>query len=313
MSAAVRIAIVTGSNTGIGKETAAELYRKGYHVVMACRSEPKAEAAIEDIRARGGTGALEFMKLDLASLSSVQSFVTTFTSRFDELHVLVNNGGINAMGGADGQRTMDGFQLVFGVNYLGHFGLTEKLLPLLRRTGSEGSPSRVVCLSSVMHRLGTTDWRHIAFDTTSKGHSSYNASKLAMGMYALQLNRRCAKDGDHVLAYAVNPGGVMSDIWRAAPPAVACFLRTACRYVFLTTQQGCATSVAAATSMDREYLKGGVYVTPYFLPPVLPAVGDWLGPFMGPRVAPPRALMTDEPEQERLVQESQNLLKSFLA
>ena len=141
-----RVAIVTGANEGIGKVTARELVRKGWHVIMACRNADKTQKAIAEIRQEINMpeAPLDFIQLDLASLATVRKFVEDFHERQLPLHLLVNNGGLIAN---EFELSKDGEELQFATNHLGHFLLTNLLLDDLRAC----VPSRIVVVSSQAH------------------------------------------------------------------------------------------------------------------------------------------------------------------
>merc|ERR1712205_188022 len=155
------------------------------------------------------------MQLDLNSLQSVRSFAQTYISTQSPLHILVNNAGLNTFG--KDTPTDDGFEAHFQVNYLSHFLLTTLLLQLLRKNGSDSDPSRVINLSSVMHWSGKTDFQQLAYNLRG---DSYESSKLAMNMFAQELERRekqltATTGAPATVAFlAVNPGAVQSDIYR---------------------------------------------------------------------------------------------------
>ncbi|XP_059390342.1 dehydrogenase/reductase SDR family member 13a.3 isoform X2 [Carassius carassius] len=144
-----KTAIVTGSNTGIGKTTALDLAKRGARVILACRNKEKAEAAVYDIRKESGNPEVLYMHLDLASLKSVRGFAETFLKSEPRLDLLINNAGLIVSG-----RTEDGFGMAFGVNHLGHFLLTLLLLDRLK----QAEHSRVVNVSALLHRLGSVDF-----------------------------------------------------------------------------------------------------------------------------------------------------------
>src|SRR5688572_24621441 len=135
--------LITGANTGIGRATAEALADRGYALWLAGRSEEKTRPVIDALRARPGARRVEFLPLDLADLGSVRACAERFESSNEPLHVLIANAGLAAQRGA----TKQGFELAFGTNHLGHFLLTELLLPALRR----GAPSRVVVVASRAH------------------------------------------------------------------------------------------------------------------------------------------------------------------
>ena len=145
-----KVCVVTGSNSGIGKETAKALARMGATVVMAVRSRERGESARTEIVEASGNEAVDVMVCDVSSKESIGHFVGEFESRYDRLDVLINNAG--AVFGRR-ENSVDGFESTLAVNYLGPFRLTLELLPMLRR----GAPSRVVNVSSGMHKTGKMD------------------------------------------------------------------------------------------------------------------------------------------------------------
>ena len=135
-----RVALVTGANSGIGLETARELARKGAHVVLACRSEARAQEALDDIAADVVSAKIDFMPLDLSDLEQVRQFASAVKGRFDRLDLLINNAGVMI---PPASKTKQGYELQFGVNHIGHFALTGLLLGLLEATRD----SRVISVS----------------------------------------------------------------------------------------------------------------------------------------------------------------------
>ncbi|XP_066504473.1 retinol dehydrogenase 13 isoform X4 [Hoplias malabaricus] len=140
--------LITGANTGIGKETALDMAKRGARVILACRDLDKAHAAAEEIRKKSGNGNVTVKKLDLASLRSVRNFAREIQEKEDRLDILINNAGIMM---CPKWKTEDGFEMQFGVNHLGHFLLTNLLLDQLKRS----TPSRIVNVSSRAHERGT--------------------------------------------------------------------------------------------------------------------------------------------------------------
>ncbi len=183
-----RTAIVTGANSGIGRGAARALAAKGAHVVLAVRDTRKGEAAAAAI-----SGDTEVRRLDLASLASVREFAAGWDG---ELHLLINNAGVMV---PPFSRTADGFELQFGTNHLGHFALTNLLLPHL--TG------RVVTVSSTGHRFGEIDFDDLNWNTRPyKAWRAYGQSKLANLLFTAELQRRLTEAGSPVLATAAHPG-----------------------------------------------------------------------------------------------------------
>jgi NAD(P)-dependent dehydrogenase (short-subunit alcohol dehydrogenase family) len=201
-----RLAIITGANSGIGLETARELARRSAHVVLACRSQPRAEAAIEDIRAELPEAGVEFMRLDLEDLDQVREFAASVHERFDRLDLLINNAGV--MVPPEG-RTLQGFELQIGVNHLAHFALTGLLLDLLLAT--EGA--RVVNVSSQAHRFGKMDFDDLDFEGRGyNARAAYGQSKLANLLFTYELVRRLQAADVDLLVAAAHPGWTQTNL-----------------------------------------------------------------------------------------------------
>ncbi|XP_073685788.1 retinol dehydrogenase 12-like isoform X1 [Garra rufa] len=197
--------IVTGANTGIGKATALDLAKRGARVILACRDESRAQAAVTDIQRESGNKEVLYMHLDLASLKSVRSFAENFLKKESRLDILINNAGL-VVGG----RTEDGFGRIFGVNHLGHFLLTILLLERLKQC----SPSRVVTVSSNAHWWGKIDFDCInTHKDLGLGNSAvalmrlYGHSKLCNVLFTHELAKRLK--GTNVTCYSLHPGVVM--------------------------------------------------------------------------------------------------------
>ena len=204
-----RVYIVTGANSGSGFATTKQLAEQGAQVIGACRrvdAGKEAFADLGDIR-----GSIEVMELDLASLASVRRFAEAFLAKYDRLDGLVNNAGV--MYPPKG-KTEDGFETQFGINYLGHFLLTELLLDTLKAS----APSRIVCVSSVAHAgmggiYGEIDFDDLNFDQRKYNPGvAYARSKLANVLHALDLARRL--EGSGVSAFSVHPGWIRSNLLR---------------------------------------------------------------------------------------------------
>ena len=195
-----KVAVVTGANSGLGYETSRALAQRGATVVMACRNPARAEAAAAAILATHPSGKVVLMSLDLGDLDSVRRFAEEVLARYDRLDLLVNNAGL--MVPPAGQ-TAQGFETQFGVNHLGHFALTARLIGRLNATPG----ARVVTVSSAAHRFG-----QIGFDDLNWKDRPYNAwqaygqSKLANLLFTYELQRRLAAAGHHTRAVAAHPG-----------------------------------------------------------------------------------------------------------
>ncbi|KAA3655738.1 MAG: SDR family NAD(P)-dependent oxidoreductase [Chloroflexi bacterium] len=194
-----RVAIVTGANSGIGYETARALAQKGATVILACRSLPKGETAVSQIRQETPTANLDLMQLDLSDLSSVRQFVQEFKEQYKQLDLLVNNAGVMV---PPFTKTKDGFELQFGTNHLGHFALTGQLLDLIIRTPN----ARVVNVSSMAHKMGQIDFENLNAEKNYNRSGAYGQSKLANLLFTYELQRRFQTASINAVATAAHPG-----------------------------------------------------------------------------------------------------------
>jgi NAD(P)-dependent dehydrogenase (short-subunit alcohol dehydrogenase family) len=203
-----RTAIVTGASSGLGRETAMALARAGARVIMAVRDVAKGHAAAAVIRSAAGEElALEVRALDLASLTTVRAFAAAWDGPID---LLINNAGVMV---PPRTRTPDGFELQFGTNHLGHFALTNLLLPQI--TG------RVVTVASMAHRLGRIDFDDLNWQRRRyQPWRAYGQSKLANLLFTSELQRRLAATGSSVLAMAAHPGYSATNLSAHAGSAV---------------------------------------------------------------------------------------------
>ncbi|MEO0472582.1 MAG: oxidoreductase [Bacteroidota bacterium] len=241
-----KTAIVTGSNTGIGYETALDLYQKGARVYVACRNEKKALNAIERMKAQGGSGELIYGHLDLASLTSVKDFSSKVVETESRLDYLVNNAGIMI---PPPSKTEDGFEIQFGVNFIGHFALTGHLFHLLE--ASKGS--RVVTLSSIAHRGATIDFDNFRLEKEYVKWREYGQSKLADIMFALEFDKRLRGNGNQLLSLAAHPGFSKTDLQVHMDKDQLASLE------LMTAKEGAQPSLAACL---REDAQGGQYWGP---------------------------------------------------
>jgi len=240
--------LVTGANTGIGRETARALARRGASVVFACRSADRTQPVIDAIAAETGAGdRLQFVALDLGSLRSVRAAAETFLSARQPLHGLINNAGLAGRRGL----TESGFELAFGTNHIGHFLLTTLLLARLR----ESAPARIVNVSSVGHyRAPGIDYEAVRQPTKSlTGLPEYSVSKLGNVLHAQELARRLA--GDRVTTYSLHPGAIATDVWRRVPWP----LRPLIKLRMQSPAEGAKTTLYCATSPEVAAESGHYY------------------------------------------------------
>src|SRR3954447_4616458 len=200
--------LVTGANSGLGLEITKSLAAAGAEVQLACRNPVKARAAVQQVLAETPSAKLEVLPLDLADLESVAALADDLIARPDaRLDLLVNNAGLMAV---DQARTAQGLELQWGVNHLGHFALTGRLLPLLQRSSLATRP-RVATMASMGHR-GATGAPDPRLDRPYRRWGSYFHSKLANIQFTAELERRLRVQGSRVLAVAAHPGGSLTDL-----------------------------------------------------------------------------------------------------
>jgi NAD(P)-dependent dehydrogenase (short-subunit alcohol dehydrogenase family) len=211
-----RRAVVTGANSGLGLHTAFELARHGAEVTMAVRDQAKGEQAHNRIstalRSTDAAGAVRLASLDLADLASVRAFAEAEGAA--PLDLLVNNAGVMAI---PRRETADGFEMQLGTNHLGHAALTFGLLPALARAGVAGPASRVVVVSSGMHRRGRIDFDDLMGERSYKPWTAYGQSKLANLLFMAELERRLEAAGLPVSAYAAHPGYADTNLQSVGP------------------------------------------------------------------------------------------------
>lgn len=200
-----KVVIITGSNTGIGLANAHELAKRGAKLYLACRSEEKGMAAVNEVKESSGNQNVHFMQLDLADLASIREFSKKFHEVEVRLDILVNNAGLLS----PLSRTKDGFEINMGVNHLGHFLLTNLLLDLLK----SGAPSRIVIVSSDLHKIGSINREDFNSDKSFAGSwKAYANSKLANLLFMRRLTR--VLEGTGVTVNAICPGAVDTEATR---------------------------------------------------------------------------------------------------
>lgn len=241
-----KTAIVTGSNTGLGFETAFDLYQKGAKVFVACRNKEKGLDAITRMKAISDGGELVYGHLDLSNLSSVKKFADEIISTESRLDLLVNNAGVMI---PPPSKSEDGFELQFGVNFIGHFALTGHLFSLLEST----TGSRVVTLSSIAHRGAEIDFDNFRLEKPYNDWREYGQSKLADLIFALEFNKRLRNNGYQTMSLAAHPGFSKTDLQKYMDKDLLNSLE------LMTAQEGAQPTLAACLRSDA---KGGQYWGP---------------------------------------------------
>ncbi len=241
--------IVTGANTGLGFETALALYEAGAHVVLACRDLNKAEDARAKLQSRPGKGTLETGVLDLSDLNAVKRFADEFLQKHTQLHILINNAGVAT---PPALKTAQGYELQFGVNFLGHFALTGRLYPLLKATPG----SRIVTLTSNGYQGAILDFDNLQSEKSYDPLREYRQSKLANLLFSMELHRRISAKGDRILSIATQPGANKTDLMRhLSDEEIAVGVKRIGK--FMEPWQGALTSLYGAVS--NEVAGGNLY------------------------------------------------------
>uniref|UniRef100_A0A9L0RMG5 NADP-retinol dehydrogenase n=1 Tax=Equus caballus TaxID=9796 RepID=A0A9L0RMG5_HORSE len=240
-----KVAVVTGANTGIGKETAKELAQRGARVYLACRDVQKGELVAREIQTVTGNQEVLVKKLDLADTKSIRAFAKGFLAEEKHLHILINNAGVMM---CPYSKTADGFEMHMGVNHLGHFLLTLLLLEKLK----ESAPSRIVNVSSFAHHLGRIHFHNLQGEKFYSAGLAYCHSKLANILFTRELARRLK--GSSVTTYSVHPGTVNSELVRHS--SVMRWMWRLFSFFIKTPQQGAQTSLYCALTEGLESLSG---------------------------------------------------------
>lgn len=241
-----KVALVTGANTGLGFETALALYQKGAKVIVACRNEAKGLEAIERIEATGDGGKLVYGNLDLSNLNSVKEFTEKIIADEPRLDLLINNAGVMI---PPASKTVDGFEIQFGVNFVGHFALTGHLFNLLEATKG----SRVVTLSSIAHRGAVIDFDNFKLEAPYNPWREYGQSKLADMILMLELHKRLEAKGCQLASLAAHPGFSKTELQKHMDKEMLDSIE------LMTAREGAQPTLVASLSQDA---KSGQYWGP---------------------------------------------------
>ncbi len=249
-----KICIVTGANSGIGKETALGLARMGARAIMVCRNAEKGNAALEEVRRESGSSQVDLLIADMSSQASVRALAEQIQRKYPRLDVLVNNAG-----GAARARTLsaDGIEMTLAANHLGAALLTLLLLDLLKAS----APSRIVNVSSSEAQAARLDTNDLQFERRKySGIAAYRQSKLLMNAFTFELARRLAGTG--VTANCLHPGAVATNIWNPdlLLPPIGKLIVAVLKPFLLNSKQGAAVSLYLATSPEVAQVSGEYFV-----------------------------------------------------
>jgi len=253
-----RTALVTGANSGLGLQTTTALAGAGATVLLGCRDQGKADAAVSQIRSKAPDATLEVVELDLGDLASVKQAAEEVSGRDGDLDLLVNNAGVMA---PPHRKTADGFELQFGTNHLGHFALTGRLMDKLL-----ASPApRVVTVSSVAHRAGKMDFDDLNWERSYSRWPAYGRSKLSNLLFTAELSRRAAVADSDLIAAAAHPGYAATNLQTSGPGMgplgliAKPVMKVANLFLAQSDANGALPSLYAATARD---VAGGEYFGP---------------------------------------------------
>ncbi|MES0324372.1 MAG: SDR family oxidoreductase [Candidatus Bathyarchaeia archaeon] len=245
-----QVCIVTGANSGIGYHTAKGLAERGATVVMVVRNVDKGETAMEEIIQATGASSVYLMHCDVSDVASVDRFTKAFKERFMCLNVLINNAGAAF---SKRQETEAGFEKTIATNYLGVFRLTNNLLAMLRET----EPSRIINISSGMHKTGKIDFDDIMMEKKYASMKQYANSKLIVTTFTYALARRLVGTG--VTANVVEPGFVATNLGRNMGGLRDRIAFTIVRPIQISAEKGAETSIWAATASEIEGISGKTF------------------------------------------------------
>ncbi len=269
-----RVVVITGGNSGIGYEAARVLLAKNARVVLACRDEGKMKRAAQALRDEVKGGAVDEVVLDLSSLASIENAAVALAAMHTKIDVLINNAGVMAL---PERQTVDGFEMQFGTNHLGHFAFTGRILPTVLAAPS----SRIVTVSSLLHRGGHIEFADIPRPTTYNEGKQYGMSKLANVLFSYELDRRLKAASSSSIALACHPGYSSTNLQVAGPAmkgaaVMGLLAKIANAVIAQPAAMGALGTLMAATDKT---LGGGEYIGPVGMnhlrgPPVVSKSND---------------------------------------
>lgn len=239
------LAIVTGANSGMGKATAAALADKGYEVIMLCRSSRRGRDAFRALKQEKIERKLHLMICDLGSYTSIKRFVKAFSEKYERLDVLVNNAGFISL---DRQFTQEGVERQFGINHLGHFLLTNLLVPYM------GEGSRIVVVASGAHKIGKIHFDDINLKKGFNVVEAYSQSKLANVLFTRDMAKRLAAKG--ITVNCCHPGAVATNIGISRDTGFGKTVTGALKPFFQSPEQGAETAVFLASDASVSDISG---------------------------------------------------------
>lgn len=245
-----KIVMITGANSGIGKETAKVLAEKGATIILICRNKERGEATLKELKEKTKSNKFELYLADLADPNAIQRVVAQFREKYDKLDVLINNAGLVL---SKRIVTPLGYEKTFAVNHLGHFLLTNLLLDLL----IESAPSRIINVSSGVHTSANLNFDDINLSSGFRSIRAYANSKLANLLFTYELARRL--EGTGVTVNALHPGFVRSNFGRRGRKRYVRILFDIARIFAISVEKGAKTSIYLASSPEVKDVTGKYY------------------------------------------------------
>lgn len=242
-----RVMLVTGANSGMGRATAASLADTGARVVMLCRDKIRGEEALKEVLKQNGERRLELMLCDLGDMKDIRRFTQEFRSKYGRLDILINNAGVITL---DRRETKDGLELQFGVNHIGHFLLTARLLDIIPRH----SGSRIVVVGSGAHKIGKIHLEDINLTRGYNVMSAYGQAKLANLLFTRELARRLKDTG--ITVNCAHPGAVATSMGVDRNTGFGKSLMGLAKPFFQTPEQGARTALFLALDPSVEEVSG---------------------------------------------------------
>ena len=242
-----KICIITGATSGIGRETALELARQQAILVLPVRNISKGEEFKDEIIQKTDNANIDIMECDLASFDSIRKFAKAFLIKYQELHILINNAGVWEL---KAQKSADGIELTFAVNYLAPFLLTNLLLDLMKRS----APVRIINVSSEAHRIGTINFTNLEGERRWNSLRAYSQSKLANILFSRTLSKML--DGDKITVNSLHPGMVATKLFQKFPK----ILVDIASLIMISPENGAQTAIYLATSAEVLKITGKYFI-----------------------------------------------------
>lgn len=248
-----RVCLITGANSGIGKETALALAKMDATLILVCRDAVKGKAVIQEIEATSGNKKSALMLADMSSVQSIRALAKQILEKYPKVHVLVNNAGSVF---SERLTSKDGFEMTFALNHLGYFLLTQLLLDRIK----ESAPSRIVSVASEAQQAGRINFEDLQSEKSFSGFTAYGTSKLMNVLFTYELDRRLNRSGSSgVTANAMHPGGVATN-FAANTSGLFTFFWKLITPFLLTPAQGAETVIYLASSPEVEGVSGKYFI-----------------------------------------------------